>query len=202
MSKCTSKKKFFPQQHIETQINLEINLDHFWSLMLNSTLVNSQVLKILSQSFLLPQYFFFHSNSVKYCGYEYTTNKDTYKAQLKSNIKITNQNDRKDRQGLIAKGVLVADVITEIFEVSEFTMSAEVFINITNASEDDVDVVAWITSDLTPSKQVLLESNIPLEGPLTYVRGPITMSTGEKLFLSATTDDVVYRIYGYDNRKL
>ncbi len=123
-------------------------------------------------------------------------------AQLKSNIKITNQNDRKDRQGLLAKGVLITNEIKEVYEVSEFSLSAEVFINITNDSTDSSDVVAWVTSDLVPSKQDLLESNIPLEGRLTYVRGPITMSTGEKLFLQANTADVVYRIYGYDNRKL
>ena len=41
-----------------------------------------------------------------------------------------------------------------------------------------------------------------LDGRLTYVRGPVTISSGEKLFLAANTDDIVYRIYGYDNRRL
>ena len=123
-------------------------------------------------------------------------------SQLKSNIKVTNQNDHKDKQGLLAKGVLIANEITEVFEASKFTVTAEVFLNITNDSNDISEVIAWITSDLTPSKQDLLESNIPLHGKLTYVRGPVTLSSGEKLFLAANTHDIVYRIYGYDNRKL
>ena len=123
-------------------------------------------------------------------------------SQLKSNIKIINQNDHKDKQGLLAKGVLIANEITEVFEASKFTVSAEVFLNITNDSNDISEVIAWITTDLTPSKQDLLESSIPLNGKLTYVRGPVTLSSGEKLFLAANTHDIVYRIYGYDNRKL
>ncbi len=123
-------------------------------------------------------------------------------SQLKSNIKITNQNDHKDRQGLLAKGVLIANEITEVFEASKYTVSAELFINITNDSDDPSDVIAWVTTELTPSKQDLLEASIPLNGKLTYVRGPVTISSGEKLFLAANTDDIVYRIYGYDNRRL
>ena len=123
-------------------------------------------------------------------------------SQLKSNIKITNQNDHKDRQGLLAKGVLVANQVTEVFEASKHTTSAELFINITNDSEDSSVIVAWVTTELTPSKQDLLEASIPLDGKLTYVRGPVTISSGEKLFLAANTDDIVYRVYGYDNRRL
>ena len=123
-------------------------------------------------------------------------------SQLKSNIKITNQNDHKDRQGLLAKGVLVANQVTEVFEASKYTVSAELFINITNDSDDPSDIIAWVTTELTPSKQDLLEASIPLNGKLTYVRGPVTISSGEKLFLAANTDDIVYRIYGYDNRRL
>ena len=123
-------------------------------------------------------------------------------SQLKSNIKITNQNDHKDRQGLLAKGVLVANQVTEVFEASKYTVSAELFINITNDSDDPSDIIAWVTTELAPSKQDLLEANIPLNGKLTYVRGPVTVSSGEKLFLAANTDDIVYRIYGYDNRRL
>ena len=123
-------------------------------------------------------------------------------SQLKSNIKITNQNDHKDRQGLLAKGVLVANQVTEVFEASKYTVSAELFINITNDSEDPSDIIAWVTTELVPSKQDLLEASIPLNGKLTYVRGPVTISSGEKLFLAANTDDIVYRIYGYDNRRL
>ena len=123
-------------------------------------------------------------------------------SQLKSNIKITNQNDHKDRQGLLAKGVLVANQVTEVFEASKHTMLAELFINITNDSVDPSEVIAWITTDLSPSKKDLLESSIPLDGRLTYVRGPVTISSGEKLFLATNTDDIVYRIYGYDNRRL
>ena len=123
-------------------------------------------------------------------------------SQLKSNIKVTNQNDHKDKQGLLAKGVLIANQVTEVFEASKYTVSAELFINITNDSDDPSDIIAWVTTELVPSKQDLLEASIPLDGKLTYVRGPVTISSGEKLFLAANTDDIVYRIYGYDNRRL
>ena len=123
-------------------------------------------------------------------------------SQLKSNIKVTNQNDHKDKQGLLAKGVLIANQVTEVFEASKYTVSAELFINITNDSDDPSDIIAWVTTELVPSKQDLLEASIPLNGKLTYVRGPVTISSGEKLFLAANTDDIVYRIYGYDNRRL
>lgn len=118
------------------------------------------------------------------------------------NIRVTDQKDLKDRYGLLSKGKLEAGVITEIYVTSQFTNYVNVFFNICNDSQNTSNVTIWITDKNNPQREDLLESNIPLEGPLTYVRGPVTISKGERIFMLSDTPDVIYRLSGYDERKL
>ena len=119
-----------------------------------------------------------------------------------SNIKVTDQKDLKDRYGLLAKGILPANEITEVFLASNFTDYVNLFFNITNDSLSSSKVSIWVTNKYTPEREDLLESNIPLDAMLTYVRGPVLISTKERIFMRADTDSVIYRLTGYDERKL
>lgn len=117
-------------------------------------------------------------------------------------IQITNQEDNKDRYGLLAKGLLPLNEVTEVYRVSKFTEYTNAYINITNDGAPDASVTIYIASTNTPTREDLLESKIAIKAYLTYVRGPITLSKGERVFILANTENIVYRLYGYDERTL
>ena len=119
-----------------------------------------------------------------------------------STIQITNQEDNKDRYGLLAKGLLPLNEVTEVYRVSKFTEYTNAYINITNDGAPDASVTIYIASTNTPTREDLLESKIAIKAYLTYVRGPITLSKGERVFILANTENIVYRLYGYDERTL
>jgi hypothetical protein len=119
-----------------------------------------------------------------------------------STIQITNQEDSKDRYGLLAKGLLPLNEVTEVYRVSKFTEYTNAYINITNDGAPDASVTIYIASTNTPTREDLLESKIAIKAYLTYVRGPITLSKGERVFILANTENIVYRLYGYDERTL
>lgn len=121
---------------------------------------------------------------------------------INNNIKVTNHNDYKDRYGLLAKGLLNISEITNVFTASKFSEYINIYFNISNDSEDDCNVTIWISDKETPTREDLLEPMISIEGNLTYVRGPVTISANEKVFLRSNTSNIVYRLYGYDERKL
>lgn len=121
---------------------------------------------------------------------------------LNRNIKVTNHDDYKDRYGLLAKGVLVNNEITKVFSASKFSEYVNVFFNIANDSLNNSNVTIWISDKENPTREDLLEPIIAIEGGLTYVRGPVTISKNENVFIKADNDDTIYRLYGYDERKL
>lgn len=119
-----------------------------------------------------------------------------------STIRSTDQKDLKDRYGYLSKGLLPANTVTMAYGTSQFTEYVNIYLNITNDSPDPVDIQVWISDKREPEREDILETSIPLDGKLTYLRGPILVGKGEKVFLRATTGNVVYRISGYDERKL
>lgn len=121
---------------------------------------------------------------------------------INKNIKVINHSDHKDKYGLLAKGVLNISEITNVFTASKFSEYINVYFNISNDSEDDSNVTIWISDKEVPAREDLLEPVVAIEGNLTYVRGPVTMSANEKIFLRSNTSNIVYRLYGYDERKL
>ena len=76
------------------------------------------------------------------------------------------------------------------------------YINISNTSTVTGIVNFWISDKSEPSIEDVVEAEIVIDAKQTYVRGPMTLSKLERIFFRTTTEGLVYRIYGYDERKL
>jgi|JFJP01.1.fsa_nt_gi hypothetical protein len=120
--------------------------------------------------------------------------------KLQSTIKVTDQKDLMDRYGCLVKGVLDSTDLTRVFKPSEYTEYLNIYLNITNDSDDMSEVTIWISNANTPERKDILETKIRIDANLTYVRGPITMSKDEIVFMQSNTPNIVYRLYGYDER--
>ncbi len=119
---------------------------------------------------------------------------------MKSNIIV--YNDRKDRQGLLAKAQLTADEITEIVSLSEFTTSLVVSINIVNRNADPSNINIWVSSSKIPEEIDVIEGTITLDSQATYYRNTIILGLNEKIFVRSSKDNTIVRVDGYDNRTL
>ena len=117
-------------------------------------------------------------------------------------IKILNQNDYKDRYGLLAKGVIPANEHHLALLISKYTEYANIYVNITNTSTVTGVVNFWISDKPEPTIEDLVEVQIVIDAQQTFVRGPMTVSKLERIFFKTATEGLVYRIYGYDERKL
>ena len=107
-----------------------------------------------------------------------------------------------DRYGRLAKGVLPANEDHMALLISKYSEYANVYINISNTSTVTGIVNFWISDKSEPSIEDVVEAEIVIDAKQTYVRGPMTLSKLERIFFRTTTEGLVYRIYGYDERKL
>lgn len=117
-------------------------------------------------------------------------------------ISVVDHKNYKDRFGLLGKGLLTAGDTKECYRVGKFTNYVNVYINITNDSNNTIDVRMWVSHDTEPKLEDLVEASIVIESGLTYVRGPIVLSQGERIFLLTSGDQCIYRLYGADMRSL
>jgi hypothetical protein len=122
--------------------------------------------------------------------------------KVPSTIKVTNQHDHKDRYGLLSKGVLPANENHLAYLVSRYTEYANMYLNITNTSSLTAVVNFWLSDKTEPALEDMVEAEIVINAKETFVRGPLTASMLERVFLRTETEGLVYRIYGYDERKL
>lgn len=114
--------------------------------------------------------------------------------------RVLNFNDKKDRQGLIAKAILEANVKTKICELSKFTSNLIIAINIVNAGDETAEINIWATENDTPELIDLIEYKISLEPNAVFLRNTIIIDGEEKIYIESTKNNVVVRIDGYDNR--
>lgn len=119
-----------------------------------------------------------------------------------STIRVINQNDHKDRYGLLAKGVLPANEYHMALLISKYSEYANLYINLSNTSTIAGLVNFWISDKSEPTIEDTVEPEIVIDAKQVFVRGPMTVSSLERIFFRTTTEGIVYRIYGYDERKL
>lgn len=119
---------------------------------------------------------------------------------LGATIKVTDQNNQKDKYGCLTKGVINTTDITRVFKPSEFTEYLNLYFNITNDSDTPAEVTIWVGNGNSPERKDILESKIAIDANLTYVRGPVTISKDEIIFIQTNNPNIVYRLYGYDER--
>lgn len=115
--------------------------------------------------------------------------------------KIDDVNDRKSRFGLIDKKICEANVVTEICCVSDRTKIVQGSITICNLNASTpTNVRVWISSSITPTDVDVIEPKIELKAEDVFVRHPLWLSSGEKLFVFSSDTNVTVRIDGYDER--
>ncbi len=119
-----------------------------------------------------------------------------------STIKVTNQFDHMDRYGRLSKGILPANEDHVAYLVSKNTEYANIYLNITNTSSITGVVNFYISDKPEPGLEDIVETEIVIDAKQTFVRGPMTLSKLERVFLRTETEGLVYRIYGYDERRL
>ena len=119
-----------------------------------------------------------------------------------STIKVTNQFDQMDRYGRLSKGLLPANEYHLAYLVSKNTEYANIYLNITNTSSVTGVVNFYISDKSEPALEDIVEAEIVVDAKQTFVRGPMTLSKLERVFLRTETEGLVYRIYGYDERRL
>lgn len=117
-----------------------------------------------------------------------------------SNDNIFNHDDRKDRQGLLGKAVLIQNVITKICESSKFTNGLVTTINVVNTSTEIANITLWVSSSKEPELIDLIEYELSLDPKATFVRNTVILGKDEKLFALSNKNNVVIRADGYDNR--
>lgn len=110
------------------------------------------------------------------------------------------QKDKKNQYGKLATGVLNKDVMRDCYIVSSFSKYVNIYLNITNDGVAPARVKVWVSDKHIPDQEDLLESSILIKPGQTYLRGPITMSSKERVQMQSTEDDVVFRVMGYDER--
>ena len=117
-------------------------------------------------------------------------------------IRVTNQFDQMDRYGRLSKGLLPANEYHFAYLVSKNTEYANIYLNITNTSSVTGVVNFYISDKSEPALEDTVEAEIVVDAKQTFVRGPMTLSKLERVFLRTETEGLVYRIYGYDERRL
>jgi len=120
----------------------------------------------------------------------------------RNNPTIINSKDYKDRNGLLGKAILNVDDYTTVLEISEYSKSVTININLVNTNEDAAVVSIWISDNSIPDLIDIYESKLILESSAVYNRNNIILSSGEKIIALSNIDNVVMRIDGYDNRTL
>lgn len=113
---------------------------------------------------------------------------------------IRNSSDYKDRNGLLGKAILIENEIVKIYTVSDKSKYVTANVNIVNNTALDVEVKLWVSEDDTPTEVDLIESKIVLEPDAVYVRNYLILDKLESIFAQSTSDHVIIRIDGYDDR--
>lgn len=113
---------------------------------------------------------------------------------------IRNSSDYKDRNGLLGKAILIENEIVKIYTVSDKSKYVTANINIVNNTTNEVEVKLWVSEDEIPTEVDLIESKIVLEPDAVYVRNYLILDKLESIFAQSTSDHVIIRIDGYDDR--
>jgi hypothetical protein len=115
--------------------------------------------------------------------------------------KIDDVNDRKSKFGLIKKKIAQASTITEIYCVSDRTKIVQGCITISNVNTTTATTVrVWISSEELPTDIDVIEPKISLAAEDVFVRHPLWISPGERIYVLSMNTDVTVRIDGYDER--
>lgn len=117
-----------------------------------------------------------------------------------SAIVKTDSVDYTKKYGKLGNGILAANETKEVYRTSVHTEYTNLYLNITNDSDDIAVIRIWVSDLHVPSLEDLLEAAVTIKPKQTYARGPITMSKNEKMHMLSDTDNVVYRLMGYDER--
>lgn len=113
---------------------------------------------------------------------------------------IRNSSDYKDRNGLLGKAILIENEIVKIYTVSDKSKYVTANINIVNNTTSSVEVKLWVSEDDIPTEVDLIESKIVLEPDAVYIRNYLILDKLESIFAQSTSDHVIIRIDGYDDR--
>lgn len=119
---------------------------------------------------------------------------------LMKNPVIRNSSDYKDRNGLLGKAILLENQLIKVFTVSDKSKFVTANVNIVNNTTNEVEVKLWISEDNIPTEVDLIESKIVLEADAVYVRNYLILDKLESIFAQSTSDHVIIRIDGYDDR--
>lgn len=117
-----------------------------------------------------------------------------------SRVTKIDSEDYKNKTGLLAKRVLPAGQIVEIFRTHRLSLTVYVNINITNANSNQSKVRLWVSNKTNPTLEDLYESGIMLEPDAVYNRSYVLLSNNEALFAMSDIADNVVRLDGLDDR--
>lgn len=108
--------------------------------------------------------------------------------------------DYKNKAGLLAKRVLPALEVVEIFRTHRLSLAVYVNINITNANTAQSKIRLWVSDKTQPTLEDLYESGIQLDPDAIYNRTYVLLSNNEAVFALADMSDNVMRLDGLDDR--
>ena len=114
-------------------------------------------------------------------------------------IKV-DSNDYKNKAGLLAKRVLPALEVVEIFRTHRLSLAVYVNVNITNANAVQSKVRLWVSNKTAPTLEDLYESAIVLDPDAVYNRTYVLLSNNEAVFALVDVSDNVIRLDGLDDR--
>lgn len=117
-----------------------------------------------------------------------------------SRVKKINSEDYKNKSGLLAKRVLPAGQLVEVYRTHKLSLTVYVNINITNANTATSKIRMWVSDKAAPTMEDLYESGIVMEPDAVYNRSYILLSNNEALFVLADVSDNVMRLDGLDDR--
>lgn len=117
-----------------------------------------------------------------------------------SRVTKINSDDYKNKYGLLAKRVLPAGQLVELYRANKLSVAVYVTVNITNANTNQSKTRLWVTDKVQPVMEDLYESGIFLESDAVYNRTFILLSSNEAIFALCDIGDNVVRLDGVDDR--
>lgn len=120
---------------------------------------------------------------------------------MEPNIRKTSTKESLNKFGGLAKKLLDANAITNIYKVSTKLQYSQVTINIVNNNNVDVNFSIWISSNLdTPEEADLLETNVILSKYDTFFRSNVVLGPDEIVYCRANSGHVIVRVEGFEDR--
>lgn len=121
--------------------------------------------------------------------------------------KIDTTHKSRDKTGLLGKAKLVTDVVTEVYRVKDNSVFSFITLHLcsNNPTGTSTNLIIWVSSEKYPIdvKDIdLVEPSLTILGGAVFVRGGLTLSPGEAVFIKSSTDNIVIRVDGSENNPL